>query len=178
MTRQKQIIMMLLFFLFPVQIFALLPPGTKAPGFTVSSGDEKVLTLKSVKGKVVVGFYEYKDVQKNSALKDELNRFRAREPKDSPGTSFRLAVTDASSANLMTRWIWRKKIKSKSRELGMTLYGDWTGEMRRDYGFVENESNFIIIDKKGFIRYTRAGEIPKSEYPRIKELIAKLSAEK
>ncbi len=176
MTRQKKIIMLLLF-LFPAHVLALLPAGTKAPGFTVSSGDEKLLTLKSVKGKVVVGFYEHKDVQKNRALKDELKRFRAEEPKDSSGISFRLAVTDASGANLMTRWIWRKKIRSKSRELGVTLYGDWTGEMRKAYGFVKNESNFIIIDKKGFIRYTRAGEVPKSEYPMIKKIIIKLSEE-
>jgi len=49
--------------------------GSPAPYFSVLSGDDKVLTLDMIKGKVTAIFYENrKIVDANKRLKDELNK--------------------------------------------------------------------------------------------------------
>jgi len=45
--------------------------------------------------------------------------------------------------------------------------------MFADYGMKDNESNFVIIDKKGFIRYRAAGKIEDEEIKKIIELLNK-----
>ena len=55
--------------------------GTDAPAFEVKSGDDEILTLDMIKGKVIVVFYETKDVvEKNRKLKDELRKFYDGQP--------------------------------------------------------------------------------------------------
>jgi predicted transcriptional regulator len=49
--------------------------------------------------------------------------------------------------------------------------------MFTDYGIKDNESNFVIIDKKGFIRYRAAGKIEDEEIKKIIELLKSLLRE-
>lgn len=45
----------------------------------------------------------------------------------------------------------------------------------KKYSMVTDESNFIIIDKSGIIRYVKEGIIPKEEFPAIKEILNELN---
>ena len=68
-------------------------------------------------------------------------------------------------------------VKENSKKEGITLYGDWDGKMFTDYGMKDNESNFVIIDKKGFIRSRAAGKIEDEEIKKIIDLLNKLLEE-
>lgn len=46
--------------------------------------------------------------------------------------------------------------------------------MFTDYGMKDNESNFVIIDKKGLIRYRAAGKIEEEETRKIIEILQNL----
>jgi len=143
--------------------------GEEAPYFKVTSGSDNVLTLETVKGKAVVIFYETKDTkEKNRTLKEELNTFYTTLPPRAQKDIARVAVIRCSA--FMPN-IWRRNLRENSKKEGIIIYGDWDGSMEKDYGMVVDESNFLIIDKAGIIRYVRAGTIPKEDFPIIKKIL-------
>ena len=60
----------------------------------------------------------------------------------------------------------------------MTIYGDWTGDMLRDYQMQDDESNFLVIDKNGIIRYMATGLIERSQFEKLKEMLLNLANNK
>jgi predicted transcriptional regulator len=56
----------------------------------------------------------------------------------------------------------------------MTLYGDWDGLMGRDYQMKDNESNVVLIDRQGTIRYASYGRITDRQFVEIEELLDRL----
>jgi len=62
-------------------------------------------------------------------------------------------------------------VRHHSKRVGITLYGDWDGRMARDYQMKENESNFLIIDRKGIIRYVSFGRITDEQFQEIEKLL-------
>jgi predicted transcriptional regulator len=55
-------------------------------------------------------------------------------------------------------------------------YGDWDGRFFEKYEIIEDESNFMIIDKRGIVRYSKAGKVKKADILSIKKLLKKLSS--
>lgn len=156
-----------------------LKVGTVAPFFKVKSGDDKILTLDMVRGKVIVIFYETKDVvEKNRKLKDKLNKFYSDQPDDVKEFIVRLPVINCSSAFWPFTRIWKSKLRENSKKESITIYGDWSGKMFSDYKMKDKESNVVIIDKKGIIRYIASGKVEDKEINKIKELLIKLGSEK
>lgn len=149
--------------------------GIAAPSFNIRSGDDEQLTLDIVKGKIVVIFYETKDVsEKNRKLKSELNK-SYHELTDTQKTSIvRLPVINCSSAFWPISEIWKSKLRENTRKEGLTIFGDWDGKMLSAYRMKEKESNFVIVDKKGIIRYFSFGNIEDNEIVKIKELLKEL----
>ena len=146
--------------------------GEEAPHFKVTSGDGKVLTSDMLKGRIAVVFYETKDTkEKNRALKDILNAFYAGKSSMEQNEIARLAVIRCS--NFFPN-IWRRQLRENSKKEGIVIYGDWDGSMEKDYGMVSDDSNFLIIDKKGIVRYVRAGAIPEKDFGSIKKIIDEL----
>jgi len=152
--------------------------NTPAPFFCVRTGDEQELTLDMLKGKVLSVWYETKEVvEKNKTLKNALKNFYLTMPEDIKTQYARVPVIKCSPASWPIIKIWKYKLKENSKKEGITLYGDWDGKMFTDYGMKDNESNFVIIDKKGFIRYRAAGKIEDEEIKKIIELLNKLLEE-
>lgn len=174
MKRNKFIILCILV-MFCSGGFALVQVNAKAPDFRIMDGNNRWLTLGDLKGKVVIGFYEHRSaVEKNKSLKDELQAYRKKWSRYSEGNSFSLAVVDASEANLFSKWIWKKKLRETSSELGITVYGDWDGSMKKAYGIPAGESVFMIIDKKGILRYRYAGLVRENKFENIRKMIRTL----
>jgi alkyl hydroperoxide reductase subunit AhpC len=147
--------------------------GSIAPSFKVKAGDNQELAFDDVKGKVVVLFYETKDTkEKNRKLKDELNKFYESQPEAVRKSIVRLAVINCKSVVFIGAW--QTALRENSQKEGMTIYGDWNGKMGRDYHTKDKESNFIIIDKKGVIRYYYAGQVRDEDFSRIKDLLNSL----
>ena len=166
-----------LFFPFPFQAYGF-EVNTPAPFFCVRTGDDQELNLDILKGKVLSVWYETKEVvEKNKTLKNALKNFYLTMPEDIKTQYARVPVIKCSPASWPIIKIWKYKLKENSKKEGITLYGDWDGKMFTDYGMKDNESNFVIIDKKGFIRYRAAGKIEDEEIKKIIELLKNLLKE-
>jgi hypothetical protein len=165
-------------------VFILLPvlasaggigTGVKAPFFRVKSGVGEEVTLDSTRGRVVAIVYETKDVvEKSRNLKRELNRCYDELSLDLRKSILRLPVINCSSAFWPITEIWKSKLRENSAKEGLTLYGDWEGSMFSKYKMKDNETNVVIIDKKGIIRYFEQGKFGDDEIYRIKSLLTEL----
>jgi peroxiredoxin len=165
---------LLVWILMPTGAQAILGTGEPAPSFSLVSGDNKKLTLEMLKGKVVVLFYATRDtVMVNDDLQNYLDKLYATQPKNIQNQTFRLLVVNAMEATSLTTW--KEKLRETSAKLKITIYGDWTGEMFAAYRMRDNDSNFIIIDKRGIVRFAASGQIDNSRFEAIKKLLLELA---
>jgi len=160
-----------------VSCFAAKPDvDAPAPAFKVVSGDKQTLTLDELKGKVVVLFYEAKRaVEQNRNLKNVLNRFYERQPQDIKNDIARVGVIDCQG--VLFRGAWESGLRGHSVKEGITVYGDWDGKMGEDYDFNTDESNVIVIDRKGMIRYRASGPLKDEDIDSIERLLEGLVKE-
>jgi predicted transcriptional regulator len=149
--------------------------GKPAPSFTVESGDGRRLTLDMLKGRVAVLFYETKETsRKNSDVKDRLNDLYDRQDKETRQSIVRVPVFNCSRAFWPISLVWKQSLRTHSKRVGMTLYGDWDGLMGRDYQMKDNESNVVLIDRRGTIRYASYGRITDRQFAEIEEFLDRL----
>lgn len=152
--------------------------GKPAPPFVIKSGLDQKLTLNMVLGKIVVLFYEARgSVDKNGKLRKELIRLYRVQPESIRKEFFRLVVIDCSEASFPGISIWKNQLAEHSRQAGVTIYGDWDRQMLRDYRLRKNDSNFVIIDQNGLIRYSASGKIRNGQFQEIKDLLTSLVQE-
>jgi predicted transcriptional regulator len=71
---------------------------------------------------------------------------------------------------------WKQKLIETSAKLNIICYGDWTGGMFTAYRMRDNDSNFIIIDKRGIVRFAASGRVDNSRFEAIKKLLLELAA--
>jgi len=162
-----------------VSIVEGLEIGTNAPFFKVKSGDGKELTLDMIKGKVILIFYETKNiVEKNRKLKDELKKFYDEQSDNIKQLTVILPVINCSSAFWPFTGIWKSKLRESSKKEEIMIYGDWDGKMFSDYKMKDNESNIVIIDKKGAIRFFVSGKVEEEKIIKIKDVLKELGSEK
>jgi alkyl hydroperoxide reductase subunit AhpC len=159
--------------------------GREAPPFQVESGDGKVLQAKMLRGKVVVLFYETKDVLAQSRpLKAVLNAYYNEQNKDDQQMILRVPIINCVSAAWPWKGIWKSRLIENSQRVGMTVYGDWDGKMGAAYGMKSDDTNLLIIDKKGIIRFFQSGVVTGNGETAailkklLKDLVAENHAEK
>jgi hypothetical protein len=115
--------------------------GTKAAFFEVRSGDDKVLNLDMVKGKILILFYETKDVSReNRKLKNELKSFYQERTDAEKGLIVKLPVINCSGAFFPFTAIWKSKLRENSVKEAVTIYGDWNGKMASDYNMKDGQA--------------------------------------
>jgi len=152
--------------------------GSPAPYFRVGSGDDKVLTLDMIKGKVAAIFYENrKIIDANKKLKDELNKFYHEQSDALKDVLLRLPIIDCSDAVWPFQGMWKRRLREYSRREGMTIYCDWSGEMASAYRMMDDVSNVVIIDKTGIIRSFASGDVTAEQIDDAKKLLKVLVAE-
>ncbi len=152
--------------------------GFEAPYFSVQSGDDRELTLDMIKGRVILICYESKDIVKNNKrLKAELNKLYYEQTEAVKEVLVRLPIVDCSGAFWPFVGTWKRTLRERSREEGITIYCDWNGKMASDYKMKANESNILIIDKSGRIEFFTSGEVKAEKINDVKELLKKLAGE-
>lgn len=154
--------------------------GQAVPDCKVSSGEGQELTLSGLWGKVVTLFYEGKDqVERSRALKEDLNRFYQDQPPEIQKLVVRLAVVDCSPANWFTKGFWDDGLVEASQKEGLTIYGDWEGDMRASYGLPEDGSSFLVIGPAGKLRYLALDtrQLGPKQFPEIREKITEATTE-
>jgi predicted transcriptional regulator len=165
---------LLVWSLVPSGAWAILGTGEPAPSFSLVSGDNKKLTLDMLRGKVVALFYATRDtVEVNNELQHYLDALYAAQPQDIQNQIFRLLVVNAMEATAVTTW--KEKLNETSAKLKVTIYGDWTGGMFAAYRMRDNDSNFVIIDKNGVVRFAASGKVANSRFEAIKKLLLELA---
>jgi len=165
---------LLVWSLAPTGAQAILATSEPAPSFSLVSGDNKKLTLDMLKGKVVALFYATREtVQVNDDLQHYLDTLYAAQPQNIQNQIFRLLVLNTMEATSLTTW--KEKLSETSAKLKITIYGDWTGGMFAAYRMRDNDSNFIIIDKRGIVRFAASGRIANSRFEAIKKLLLELA---
>ncbi|MFH1684330.1 MAG: YtfJ family protein [Candidatus Margulisiibacteriota bacterium] len=179
MNRRTWLIFMTIVFVASLAIVSFaagLELGSKAPFFKVKSGAGEELTQEMIKEKVIVIFYETKDVvERNRQLKNELNKFYDEQPDAVKKNIVRLPIINCSGAFWPFSLIWESSLKENSKKEGLTIYGDWNGKVFSNYMMKDNESNVAVIDKKGMLRYIAFGKIEAEEINKIKELLRGLA---
>ncbi|MFA5338554.1 MAG: redoxin domain-containing protein [Candidatus Omnitrophota bacterium] len=150
--------------------------GSSAPSFKIISGDKEALTLDDIKGKVVVLFYEAKiAIEQNRKLKTSLDVFYDEQSDSVKKDIVRIGVIDCQG--VLFRREWEKNLRHNSEKEKLTIYGDWDGKMSADYHAKEDESNVIIINKKGIIRYYASGQVEDKDIGIIEDLLKNLVKE-
>lgn len=168
---------LLVWSLVPTGAQAILGTSEPAPSFSLVSGDNKKLTLDMLKGKVVALFYATREtVNVNDELQNYLDTLYAAQPQNIQNQIFRLLVLNTMEATSLTAW--KEKLSETSAKLKITIYGDWTGGMFAAYRMRDNDSNFIIIDKRGIVRFAASGRIANSRFEAIKKLLLELATGK
>ena len=159
----------------PTTAQAILGTGEPAPSFSLVSGDNQKLTLDMLSGKIVVLFYATRiTVHDNDDLQHYQDALYDTQPKNIQNQIFRLLVVNAMVATDLTAW--REKLRETSAKLNITCYGDFTGGMYAAYRMRDNDSNFIIIDKRGIVRFAASGRVDNSRFEAIKKLLLELTA--
>jgi hypothetical protein len=149
--------------------------GKPAPFFSIRSGDDKTLVSDMIEGKVAVIFYETKEAsRKNSDIKDRFNFLYDSQDEEVRRSIVRIPVFNCSHVVWPITAVWKGSLRYHSRRVGITLYGDWDGRMARDYQMKKNESNCLIIDRSGIIRYASFGRITDRQFAEIEELLDRL----
>lgn len=153
--------------------------NSAAPDFRVKSGNDQELTLAMLQGKVTTLFYETKElVEKNRPLKSALKELYLAQPERLKQDWARVPIIDCDSAAWPITQIWQYKLKENSKKEGITIYGDWDGKFRAEYEMQPNESNVVIIDRQGKVRYCASGTIASEEMQRIVDLVRSLLQER
>lgn len=149
--------------------------GMVAPPFSVETADGKVTDNGVLKGKVVVLFYESKDaMDKSRPLKNHLNGFYARLETEMQNTMERMAVLACRGVVWPVKEIWKKRMLEESRQWGVPVYGDWDGVMEKAFGFDAEDTNLIVMDRHGVVRYASTGAVSPREADALVNLLAKL----
>ncbi len=146
-----------------------------APAFKIRSGDDETMTSDMIKGKVAIIFYETRDAsRKNSDIKDRFNALYDGQEEEVRRSIVRVPVFNCSRIVWPVTAVWKSSLRYHSKRVGITLYGDWDGDMAKDYRMKDHDSNVMIVDKKGIIRYAAAGRITDEQFREIEGLIDKL----
>lgn len=165
---------LLVWSLVPTGAQAIVGASDPAPSFSLVSGDNKRLTLDMLSGKIVVLFYATRDTaQVDDDLRNYLDALYDTQSKTVQDQIARLLVVNAMEATSLTTW--KEKLIETSTRLKITVYGDWTGDMLATYQMRDNDSNFIIIDKMGIVRFAASGRTDNSRFEVIKTLLVELA---
>jgi len=151
--------------------------GSKAPSFSLKSADDKTLTSDFIHGKVTVLFYESKDaLEKNRTAKATLNRYYVEQNEATKKRIARIAVLDCSVVPGPPPALWKRKLQENSLRDGLTSFCDWDGKMKAAYQMKEADSNVVVIDRKGVVRYLFRGRLENSDIEKLRALLLKLGA--
>ena len=147
--------------------------GKEAPYFRVEAGDGKVMDARMIRGKVTVLFYECKDaLAKSRPLKKALNAYYQEQAKEMNGSLVVLPVINATSgAAWPWKGLWKQALSEQSKRVGMTVYADWDGRMCAAFAMDGNDTNLVILDKNGVIRFHQTGAVSPEQADAIRTLL-------
>lgn len=148
--------------------------GKAAPDARVEDVDGKSVTVKSLKGKTTLLYYEGKDsAEQNAALKTEIAKLRATE-------AYKPALRVAAIGDVHEYDYWpvkgivKDKIREESKARGIPIFCDWDGSFATKMGLRRGVSNVILLSDDGRVLFAYAGAVKGQAKA---DLLSKLRAE-
>ncbi len=159
-------LLMPIVFLAAVTALSALQTGDEVPGFSVVSGNGKILIREDLRGKTAILFYEDRSrLDENQELKDYIKGL-----SDGRDGILSVVVADCSDVGLFKK-IWEDRLIDHSRKTGFSVYGDWNGRMGKSFAYGDDALAFLIIDTTGRVVYSNSGPVSSSEFGRIGEFL-------
>ena len=147
-----------------------------APAFKIRSGDDETMTSDMIKGKVAVIFYRderrKQEKQRHQGPLQRPLRWAGRRgaPLHRPRARLQLlpdSLAGYGGVEKQPAIPFQRGWASPSMATGTAIW-------RKDYRMKDHDSNVMIVDKKGIIRYAAAGRITDEQFREIEGLIDKL----
>jgi predicted transcriptional regulator len=163
----------LFLFLSQTAAFALQPADTMPP-FTVQA-ENSSFSSRDIAGRVAVISYETKGTAEvNRPFKRAvLQRWRQ---SDSASPAI-VPVINCFSFFGFARSICANRVAAASKKENLVIYTDSDGAMFRDFKMADDQSNIIIFDKKGLVRFAHAGRLDDAGVQAAVKLIERLLIE-
>jgi len=160
----------LLFILSHTSAFAL-QPGDKLPPFTVQA-EKRSISTRDIAGRVAIITYETKSTAEvNRPFKQAvLQRWRQ---ADSTAPAI-VPVINCFSFFGFARSICANRVAAVSKKENLIIYTDSDGAMFRDCKITDDQSNIIILDKKGLVRFIHAGRLEDADVQAAVRLVERL----
>ncbi len=120
----------------------------KAPDFSLPDQRDHLVTLSTFEGKVVILVASDKEGMKQNPAwrKGIVDRYGDR--------VVRQGVADVRKVPFFLKGSYKRDFQKDPESIIL----DWKGDIFKTYGFAENVSNIVLIDKNGFIRYRHSGD--------------------
>ncbi len=148
--------------------------GSHAPDFSVRSGSGDILSLADISGKIAGLFFQprFREiVDQQKPFEQALDTFFKSLTATDQARIFRGAFIDTHNIPGLFKWLTRMKMRSQSRKLGITVYGDWTGEFASAYHARPDQFNFYLTDTSGKIVHQHQGPVSQDDSSRIIEML-------
>ena len=134
-----------------------LPLGSIAPRVTFEDTRKKPFSLPN--GRITLVFYEDKD----AGSQNEHTRRVVGEFDNPPANRERLSVVAIGD---LEKWNWfpahdyaiKEMSKIEAKE-NLTLFCDWTGEVRRAWRLTPGKSGILLLDGAGVVRFLAEGPL-------------------
>ncbi|UJR82609.1 peroxiredoxin family protein [Sandaracinus amylolyticus] len=141
----------------------LVEPPSEPGDFSLEETSGQTRTLASVRGRVVIVFYEDRDhTSVNHAFKETLHRFVIDNHLQQQATTY--AVADVHGIDGIVRDMARGAIRTIAQRYGIQILLDWDGALRRaPFSLRGGEANVALIDRQGRVRWRHAGAIGETE---------------
>ena len=162
-------------FLFLSQTAAFaLQPGDTMPPFTAQA-EKSFISSSDIAGRVAIITYETKGTAEvNRPFKQAvLQRWRQAD-SSSPAI---VPVINCFSFFGFARSICANRVAAVSKKESLIIYTDSDGAMFRDFKMTDDQSNIVIVDKKGIVRFAHAGRLDDAGIQAVVQLIERLLLE-
>lgn len=129
--------------------------GSRIPEFILESGEKKILESQSLDGQIIFLFYDHKDYfKRNNDFKEELfNEYNKLSKAEQSMISI-VQIIDCSESSFLNSYFYRKSLCRNSQKYGFTIWGDWEGKVKREFGFWQKGSYMLIVNTQGKVVYS------------------------
>jgi predicted transcriptional regulator len=153
-----------------------LKVGMKASDWSFKDADDKVFTMASWEGKVlVVNYVDPDESDLNDHFTDALKKAKD-EGLLSPDTYKGIGIADCA-ATWKPNFAIRAIAGQKAKKYNSTILFDYDASLRNAWGLGKDTANAIVLDKKRICRAIVRGRVPDDQVASLVQLVIDLQGE-
>jgi predicted transcriptional regulator len=143
------------------------PEGSALPDAELEGTSGVTHHLSEYLGRVLVLVYEDKhSARQNAALKQAMKDRAQRTNLASQVTFLPIADLDGYSF-FAVRPFARSRVRGMAEKFGIEILIDWSGEIAQALGLVPEQSNVLIVDRRGRVVFRKSGALDPKDTDRF-----------